>query len=161
LVVDAGSLTPAMPNYVDNPVRRLGRALAVGHQQANEHRKRWLVQGYLTGALKGAYLGLSTYHGNYGLPGSIGYPRDVVAQLRQTPVHFDGLTIEQIMALANHGYTIADAGLRRMAGPAFAPPTPFELPYPEFVEHGQVLRAIEPPAAWKARRHHEEASSAA
>jgi NTE family protein len=139
---DAGTRFSLAANYRDWLGNRLVRSWEIAKAALLDVKKRWLIAGLAGGALRGVYIGLSAYHGNYGLAGSIGYPRDVVEEIGRTRTELSVFTLREIMTLVNHGYTLADAGLRRyLVDPATAPP--LHLPYPDFVDRTKVLEALE------------------
>ena len=109
----------------------------------SEVRKRWLISSYLDQTMNGAYIGLSAYHGNYGLPGSTGYPADIVHEIGGIRTDLDAFNREEIMTLINHGYSLADTAVRRYMPDRMTTNPALELPYPQFVDRRQILAAIE------------------
>lgn len=140
---DGGQAFPLAPNYRDWLGNRLLRSFDVIYDQTLEVRKRWLVTSFIEGTLRGTYVGLAAYHGNYGLPGSIGYPSDVVDEIRRIRTDLDAFSREEVMTLQNHGYTLTDTAVRRYMPEWIAVDTPLQLPYPQFVDRTRILAAID------------------
>ncbi len=123
---------------------RLYRTFDVVYSRMHEVRKRWLISSFLNKSIKGSYVGLASYHGNYGLPGSVGYPADVVDQIGRIRTDLDRFSAEEIKVLENHGYTLADTAVRKyMADWMLERPSMLTLPFPDLVERSDVLQAIE------------------
>lgn len=140
---DGSSLLHMAPQYEDWFGNRLMRAYTITHEQTLETRKRWLMNAYLSGQIGGAYIGLSAYHGHYGVPGSVGYPTDVVEEIRRVQTNMSRLSWEEIMAVSNHGYTMADVAIRRYMPEYAESGVAMQLPYPDFVDRNKILNAIE------------------
>ena len=79
----------------------------------------------------------------YGLAGSIGYPSDVVDDIRRIRTTIGRFESGEMMTLVNHGYTIADTALRRHLAGRLPVDAPFRLPYPDFVDRTRVLSCLE------------------
>lgn len=142
--LDGGEEPLAPATWKDVPLRNVARAAAAARRSARAHQKRWLVSLYLANALEGAHASLAAYHGNYGLAGSAGYPEEVVAALAKLPADFTppGETIA--MTLVNHGYTLADAALRRHLPGGVLAEVPLLLPFPGCIDRDTILEASGP-----------------
>jgi NTE family protein len=139
---DGGQVCPLVPNYRDWFGARILRCLEIQTEQLAERSKHWLVSSLLAGQFGGAYISLTAYHGNYGLMGSVGYPADVVEEIRHLRTDLDAFSREETMTLVNHGYSLAETALRRYVPDLRAAAAPVELPYPNFIDRSKVLEAI-------------------
>lgn len=151
IVCDGGTADRIGIDYEDWIGNRLHRSLHVNQSALADSQKRQFVQHLLAGSFAGAYCGLSTYHGNYGLAKSTGYPADVVDEIGRLPSNVSALSREQTMVLANHGYTIADTAIKRYL-PNFAAERQCTLPFPKVVDRGRILASMRPGETTKARR---------
>jgi hypothetical protein len=99
--------------YCPTWTHRYGSAVATIANQAEALRKRWLIASYLRGDLSGAYWGIQNSVSEYPLADAIGYSKelavDVLAKIR---TDMDRFSDDEIAALENHGYTLADAAYR-------------------------------------------------
>jgi NTE family protein len=55
----------------------------------------------------------------------------------------DAFSPAEIAVLENHGYSVADANIRRRI-PSFVPPAevPYTLPHPQWMDENRVRRAL-------------------
>jgi NTE family protein len=139
IALDAGRPFDRDPKYDDWLGNRLWRSLAVAERQAKELTKRWFVSSLIAGNHEGAYIHLGAYHGHYGLDGSVGYSADVVDEIAGIKVSFAPLTPDAARIVVNHGYTIADAAVRRYLPGQFLPNVPLALPFADLTDRSRVL----------------------
>ncbi len=142
LAIDAGRARPALPRRRGKP---LPHEIDVAAEAARRSRKQWLMTLFATGHRHGAYLGIDSYHGTFGLPASIGYPAEVVAAIAALPSAAAPLRRAAASVVANHGYTLADTALRRHWPGGVPANRDFVLPFPDLAERGRVDAAV--PAA--------------
>lgn len=113
-------------------------------EQATEVRKRWLLADFTRGDLKGAYWGIPSVAANYefdpGVPVySPGFVREVIAPIR---IDFDAFSEAERAVLQNHGYLLADVGIRgHLPGLAPAAPPP-RAPYQEWMDEDRARDAL-------------------
>lgn len=122
---------------------RVQRDVAVMSTQSTAVRKRWLMANLLSGQMTGAYWGIASAAAHYA-PGAPGYSAalaaEVIAGIR---TDLDAFSPAEQAVLQNHGYSLADAALRRhwpLQLPA--PPPPFAVPFPEWLDEDRVRRAL-------------------
>lgn len=123
-----------------NLLHRLLRYTAIIDRQALALRKRWLISSFISGAMKGAYWGISSKVESYDAAG--GYPNalvdDVISEMR---TDLDTFSEEEGAVLENHGYLLADAAasrhLREMSSSA-----PLRLPFPEMLDEARARKAL-------------------
>lgn len=140
---DGGTRPEFAPKYRDWLGNRLVRAWEITQAAAFEGRKRWLVSNLIHGSLTGSYISLSAYHGHYGLSGSLGYPRDVVEEIRRIHTGLSPFSQRQVMTLVNHGYSLADTAIRRNLPHLINGSASLALPYPDFVDRSKVLEGLD------------------
>jgi hypothetical protein len=114
IVADGGSAVAADPRYDDWVGNRLVRSVAIQQQRGVELRRRWFVEAIQSGSIDGTYIGLAAHHADYGVEDSTGYSLRQAQEIWRLPSGFVPLTMRQYALLVNHGYTIADAAIRRL-----------------------------------------------
>jgi NTE family protein len=110
---------------------RLKRYLAIVNNQALALRKRWLIGGFINGLFEGTYWGVGSAVESYEVEVSPAYSKDfarrVIAQIR---TDFDAFSEVEAVVLENHGYTLAEAAIRRHLPQLIPNPVPpFVLPH--------------------------------
>lgn len=130
VVCDGGSMIYPSPSYADWVGERMIRSLAIQRQRSVEVRRRWLVEAIRSGRIEGTYIGLAAHHSDYGLPDSIGLSRKNAERLWRMPAGISPLSREEMELLSNHGYTIADAAVRRLLPNRVRIAAPIRIPYP-------------------------------
>ncbi len=143
LVSDAG------PSFKPDPhIGRVWRQLRYAVtllEQATEVRKRWLVAGFLEGALDGVYWGISGDPRNYPFepvvePYSRRLIRDVISQVR---IDFDVFSDAERAVLETHGYLMAEVAVKAHTPDLVARDAPLELPYgPDWMDEGRVREEL-------------------
>jgi NTE family protein len=142
LAFDSGSDAMPLSTWRDTFMGRTVRGLELIDDQARLIRKRWLLASYLAGTLRGAYMGLESYHGHYGLEGSVGYSRDIVHEIARTVGEFGAVSADRLGVLENHGYTLADTAVHRHMPEWIIEPAELKLPHPMLADRGAVQRAL-------------------
>jgi NTE family protein len=111
LVSDAGGLFEQQSDQ--GLLWRVPRYQGIQENQSRGLRKRWLLASLAQGVHEGAYLGVGSAAAQYGA-GFAGYSkalaREVIADIR---TDLDAFSDGEAAVLQNHGYTLADAALRR------------------------------------------------
>lgn len=115
LVSDAGAPFEIDENPGDNPVQQLARVRDILIDQTRALRKRWLVEEYIAGRKRGAYWGVGTRIGDYGLPDAMAADSADAQKLEAVQTRLAALDDETQGRLINWGYALADAALRRRA----------------------------------------------
>jgi NTE family protein len=117
-------------------VTRAMRYYAIAGSQAAAVRKRWLIAMYETDpSVSGAYWGIGSARESYELPG--GYSKalasEVIAAVR---TDMDAFSDAEAAVLENHGYLLADAGIKRWVPALLQPDTPgLQLPHPDWSDN--------------------------
>ncbi len=122
---------------------RVQRYTAIVERQSRGLRKRWLIAGFLSGALEGTYWGIGGTTDHYQSP-TPGYPAplvdDVVSEVR---TDLDAFSDAEIAVLENHGYLMAEAAIGRHAPALIAPaPPPPAVPHPDWMDDARVRAAL-------------------
>jgi NTE family protein len=109
--------------------------------QGEEIRKRWLLSSFLAKTMKGVYWGIESTPSHYGssqFPGySAALARDVIAQVR---TDYDAFSAAEAAVLENHGYLLADAGIRTHFRQAACPS--LQIPHPAWLSEQKVAEAL-------------------
>jgi len=140
LVSDAGAPFPARPD--DWLLPRLWRYQAIQANQSAAVRKRWLISNFIEKEMDGTYWGISSSVSSYG-PGT-GYAEDlaktVISEIR---TDLDAFSDAEAAVLENHGYLLADAGLRTHVT-ALLPsnPPPLQIPHVDWMDEEAVRGAL-------------------
>jgi NTE family protein len=144
LVVDAGRRALSWSAAPGTGVGRLRRLAEIQAARCRDEKKRWLIHAFAHRARAGAYIGLSAYHGHYGLVGSVGFPEAVVESLLRLPSDAHPVRQHDLPLLSNHGYSLADAAVRRYLSNLDRSGEIIAVPYPDALAPGSVRRV--PPA---------------
>ena len=130
LVSDGGGHTPDEEDPPHDWVREMLRVLKVIDNQVRDLRKRQAVGSYEAQLRKGAYWGIRSHVGDYGLTDPINYPVDKAQQLAAVPTRLAKLDEHDQQQLINWGYVITDTALRRWVDPSLTRPAspPYPLP---------------------------------
>lgn len=115
LVSDAGKPL----EVVDDPPaiwhKQTLRVLDICTEQQRALRKRHLVESFARGEHGGAYWGITTRIGDYGLDDAMTRDSDVTRSLQEMRTRLDRFSDPEQGQLVNWGYALADAALRRYA----------------------------------------------
>lgn len=126
-VSDAGGHMGAEDEPARDWGRHLLRVLHLMDNQVRSLRKRQIIEGFVSGAREGMYVGIRSDPANYDLPDALQADPDVITELAGVSTRLDALDSGQQERLVNWGYAICDTGLRAYVMPSSPPDT---LPYP-------------------------------
>ncbi len=129
LVSDGGGKLQPMEEPKSDWARHSYRVLDLIDNQVRSLRKRQLIDSYKSGIRQGAYWGIRTNIGNYGLADSLPCPYDRTSMLAQIPTRLKRLPDDLQERLINWGYAVCDAALRKHVEPQLRPLANF--PYPQ------------------------------
>lgn len=124
--------------YDDSTAHRLLRSLQIQTDRAIDVRRRGLIQAIRAGQLDGAYISLAAHHRDFGLPDSTGYSHEVIEGMSRGAGTLP-LSKWDLSLIVNHGYSIADAGARRLLSHRMTP-APFVLPHPDITGEPTILK---------------------
>jgi NTE family protein len=118
------------------------RSAFVAWNQLREMRTRWLLAGFLSGDMDGAYWAIDSSASHY--PGrppgySAWMARDVLANVR---TGYDVFSEAEIAALENHGYLLADAATRAHVPLLRTVDAPLNAPHPAWLAEPKVKEAL-------------------
>jgi NTE family protein len=122
---------------------RLKRYLAIIDHQALALRKRWLIGGFVDGIFEGTYWGIASAVQSFEVDVRPAYSKefaeDVIAHIR---TDLDAFSDAEAAILENHGYTLAEAAMRRhLPQLAPLPRPPMNLPHP-WIPEEQARRLL-------------------
>jgi NTE family protein len=122
---------------------RLKRYLAIIDNQSLALRKRWLIGGFISGLFEGTYWGVASAVESFEVDVSPAYSKDfarrIIARIR---TDFDAFSAAEISVLENHGYTLAEAAIRRHLPRLLPDPIPpLDLPY-EWIPELEARRLL-------------------
>ncbi|HKD12323.1 MAG TPA: patatin-like phospholipase family protein [Thermoanaerobaculia bacterium] len=122
---------------------RLKRHLAIIGNQALALRKRWLIGGFIDGQFEGTYWGVASAVASFEVEVQPAYSKafaqEVIANIR---TDFDAFSDSEIAVLENHGYTLAEAAIRRHLPQLLpSPAPPLVLPRP-WIEEDQARNQL-------------------
>jgi NTE family protein len=144
LVSDAGMPMTLMDDPRSGLTTRLIRSNAVIMDQALAVRKRWLIDRFTSTKTRGAYWGIGSEHTAYGLTRSEGFLGSALSRLAAVRTDLDAFSADERFCLVNHGYAIADAGLRRwVLGGRDADMMDFRWPHPTHTNPADVIGWLE------------------
>jgi len=111
---------------------RLKRYLAITGRQALALRKRWLIGGFISGEFEGTYWGIASAVENFEVDVGPAYSKDFAAGvLARIRTDLDAFSEAERAILENHGYTLAEAAIRRHLPQLLpSPAPPLALPHP-------------------------------
>lgn len=133
----------------ENLFWRLTRYVEIQGNQALALRKRWLMEQFRTGDLRGAYWGIGSPVAHYWDRRSnpdrnphAGYDaslvEEVIAEIR---TDMDAFSEAEAAVLQNHGYLLAEAALRQHAD-WLADGTPLRVPYGDWLDEAAIRAAL-------------------
>lgn len=148
LVSDGGAVFEYQSE--SNPIARVLRNLDILGKQASSLRKRWLIASFLKDVMEGTYWGIGSDVTRYRRPGEpserdrVGYSAALVDAFIETiRTDMDAFSPGEIAVLENHGYTLADAALRRHTPSLIRPGVPAPtVPHPEWMDERRVQHAL-------------------
>lgn len=112
LVSDAGGKLEPEGEPKSDWGRHAYRILSIIDNQVRSLRKRQLINAYRRGDRDGAYWGIRTDIGDYGLDDALDCPFERTMELAKTPTRLKRLSEERQERLINWGYAVCDAALR-------------------------------------------------
>jgi NTE family protein len=119
LVSDAGQKTAEESAPAEDWARHSIRILDLVDNQVRSLRKRTLIESYVRGDHSGTYWGIRTHYRDYELPADadpLGCAGRDPAYLAATPTRLEEMPRKRQRQLANWGYAICDAALRKHFG---------------------------------------------
>lgn len=129
LVSDGGAALATDPSPPSDWLQHTRRVLDIIHNQVSSVRKRQLIEAFGRGDRQGAYWGVGTDIGDYGMPDAIDAPLARTRELAAIPTRLRRMDEESQERLINWGYAVCDAAVRRWALPGEPLPAPAP-PYP-------------------------------
>jgi NTE family protein len=129
LVSDGGGRLSPSAVVAQTWARHTKRVLSVIDQQVRSLRSRALIAGYRRGDYMGAYWGIRTPIERYGMPDSLVCSSAQTMRLAETPTRLAALSETDRRRLANWGYAVCDAALRRHV--LVGAQAPAEFPWPD------------------------------
>ena len=129
LVSDAGGKLQPEPEPKSDWGRHAYRVLNLVDNQVRSLRKRQVIDSFEQGARSGAYWGIRTDIGDYGLTDALACPAAATMKLAETPTRLQAMDDQLQERLINWGYAVCDAALRKYVNPAVGKPANF--PYPK------------------------------
>ena len=143
LVSDAGRPFDATTGTKQGIVSRLRRAADISMEQVAAVRKRWLVADLTSGRRKGALWTLNSRLADFPLPDRNGYAVDACKMIQGVRTDLDAFSEAEIACLENHGYSLADAGVRSWASHLCDHLTsPFEWPSQVWSDNQRAGQAL-------------------
>jgi NTE family protein len=127
---------------------RLPRYAAVAGKQSSAIRRRWLMSNFILGEIMGTYWGIGSSTDKYvdlPSPPVQGYDATLVDDyVSEVRTDFDAFTTGEIAVLENHGYSMAEAAIRRYAPHLVTQEAAlFALPHPDWIDAERVMEALE------------------
>jgi NTE family protein len=131
LVSDAGAPFNVDPILRFWPGWQVLRALGIATNQARALRKSAVIADFQNGQRRGAYWGIGTEIGAYGLNDALPVPVGKTQELASIRTRLNCFSEPEQCQLINWGYAVSDAALRRhyIASPPALPPS---WPYPDY-----------------------------
>jgi NTE family protein len=126
-VSDAGAKFAPEKKPWGNWASQAYRVLNLIDSQVRALRTRQVIDSLANGTRSGAYWGIRTDIGNYGLNDALNCPFARTRELAEIPTRLKRLDDETQERLINWGYAVCDAALRAHVNPALAKPA---FPYP-------------------------------
>jgi NTE family protein len=144
LVCDGGAPLSFEDDPSANILERLTRSYDTAANQALAVRKRWLISMFLAGKMQGTYWGLGSEVENYGLADSKGFSGLALERLTSIRTDLDSFSEDEIAALENHGYALADTAVRKwVLNKPLDKTTAFNWPHPRCQPKHAVADALE------------------
>jgi NTE family protein len=123
---------------------RVQRYAAIQGNQAHALRVRWLIADFQADEFGGTYWGVTSATRSYDPAATIGYSKqlatEVIARIR---TDLDAFSDAEACVLENHGYTLAEAALRRHVPTLVRAGAPSAMvPHPEWLDEVRVRSAL-------------------
>lgn len=132
LVSDASAPFDIVNDASSDPLGQMSRVNAVMMEQTRALRRRAVVAEFASGRRKGAFWGIGTLIGDYGLPATVVQDSALTASLELIRTRLNQFSPAEQGHLINWGYALADAAMRRhvLTSPASPPATQPDLQFP-------------------------------
>jgi NTE family protein len=125
-----------------NLLGRLLRYTAIIDRQAHSLRKRWLISSFINRVMEGAYWGIGSSVHSYGVTVHGAYHSAVVDEwIASIRTDLDAFSEAEAAILENHGYSLAEAAVRRHLG-HLAAPAPIHVPHANWIDERDVRKAL-------------------
>lgn len=115
LVSDAGHPFSSVPTMQQWIVPRFRRIFEISAEQVAAVRKRWLVKEFVEGTRQGATWSISTRLSDFPMKDALGYDEKLRKLFSKARTDLNAFSEGEIACLENHGYSLADAGMRSRA----------------------------------------------
>jgi NTE family protein len=148
LVSDGGAtFDPDWDKALKGILWRLPRYADVAGRQSQAIRRRWLISNFILGEIKGTYWGIGSSTDKYvDVPAvkTQGYDAQLVDNyVSEVRTDFDAFTKGEMAVLENHGYSMAEAAVRRYAPDLVVPgAAPFIMPHGDWLDTEKVKTAL-------------------
>ena len=119
----------------------VGRYIGIPENQALALRKRWLISNFVARQMSGTYWGIGGTVKEYGFEQgySEGLVKGYIAKIR---TDLDSFSDAEACVLENHGYTLADAAIRKHL-PDLPPLLPkLSIPHTDWLDEEQIKTAL-------------------
>jgi NTE family protein len=117
--------------------------------QALALRKRWLISSFAGGqgpggkpGLTGTYWDTGLYRAYYPNGDALGYSKDVATLIAHVRTDLDSFSDGEARILENHGYLIADIGIKIRVPKLYASAPDMTIPYPEWLPEARAKEAL-------------------
>ena len=121
---------------------RVSRQLSIVESQSRGLRKRWLIAGFLSGTMDGAYWGIGSSTDHYDVA-ERGYSAALVDEvISEIRTDLDAFSWAEIAVLENHGYLMADAAARTHLPELIRTDARTDVPHPAWENEGAVQEAL-------------------
>ena len=110
---------------------RLKRYLAITDRQTRALRKRWLIGGFIDGTFEGTYWGVASAVQSFEVDVRPAYSKEFAEEtIAHIRTDLDAFSDAEAAVLENHGYTLAEAAVRRHLRQLLPSPVPpMSLPH--------------------------------
>ncbi|GAC1486214.1 MAG: patatin-like phospholipase family protein [Gemmatimonadaceae bacterium] len=117
--------------------------------QALSLRKRWLISSFMGGpgpggkrGLTGTYWDTGLYRSYYPNGDTLGYSREVAKLISRIRTDLDSFSEGEARILENHGYLLADIGLKIRVPKLYQNAPGLSIPYPDWLPAARVREAL-------------------
>jgi NTE family protein len=117
--------------------------------QALSLRKRWLMASFAGGpgpggkpGLTGTYWDTGLYRAYYPNGDTLGYSREIATLISHIRTDLDSFSDGEARILENHGYLIADIGIKVRVPKLYVNAPAMVVPYPEWLPEARVRNAL-------------------
>jgi NTE family protein len=117
--------------------------------QALSLRKRWLISSFIGGpgpggkpGLTGTYWDTGLYRAYYPNGDALGYSQEIAKLISQIRTNLDAFSEGEARILENHGYLLADIGLKIRVPKLYQNAPELSIPYPDWLPEDRVREAL-------------------